>query len=415
MDIYLIIAVAGLLCCLVLGTYALTQDRGKTLNRLFFLMSLSLAGFIFSLNMCFSAESMEILLIRYKISSLFFSSYFALNLHFNIVFTRHRLKRWQTALLYLPVPVVILTTLTGRSLFANFTYTGYGWNFVPAYSSFHFYFFLAYVISYMILSIILMELYRRRTELNKGKQQAKIINTAYFITMILSAMCGFFFPLFNIYWLSQLGPNTYLIYYLAIFYSVFRLKFMNLTPSIMADEIIEHIGEMILLLGNDCRIIMGNSRSLELLKLHQEDLRNKSFFKIIRNRRGIKDKIRNYLKSNEKSMGIRVDYPANGNDILTDTYISRIYDKFNDLAGFLVISKENKGKPEIQKRYGITEREFDVIELLLSGLSNKLIGKQLDITVRTVESHCQHIYSKLGVKDRIELFTFAGEFNLLSK
>lgn len=415
MDGYLIIAAAGSLCCLVLGTYVLSQDYGKALNRLFFMMSLSLAGFIFISNLCYTAENIEILLARYKISSFFFGSYFALNLHFNIVFTRHRLNYWQTVLLYLPAPVVIITTLTDQSLFANFIHNGNGWDFVPAYNSFGFYFYLVYVTAYMLISIILMELYRRRTRLNKERLQAKLINSAYCITMTFGSLFAFFFPLFDIYQLSQLGPNTYLIYYFAIFYSVTRLKFLNLTPSIMADEIIENIGEMILLLKNDWQIAMGNRNSLEVLKIVPESLGKMSFYDIVRNNEIIHNRLNGYLEGDEKSIFIRITYTNNGNDVLTDTYISKIYDRFKDLTGFLVISRENKGKRQIQTAYKITDREFEVIELILSGLSNKEIGEQLGITERTVEAHCLHIYNKTGTRNRLELFKFANEFNLLPK
>lgn len=412
---YLIVAAAGSLCCLILGIRVLFQDYSKLLNRLFFLMSISLAGFIFISNICYTADSIEILLTRYKISSFFFGTYFALNLHFNIVFTRHRLKPWQTVLLYLPAPVVIITTLTDQSLFANFVYNENTWNFEPAYNSFGFYFYLVYVTAYMFASIVLMELYRRRTHLNKERLQAKIINSAYFITMTFGSLFAFFFPLFDIYWLSQLGPNTYLIYYFAIFYSVFKLGFLNLSPSIMADEIIENIGEMILLLKNDGRIVMGNGKSLEMLGYDREGLCGISFCDIIQEREAFRNRLDGYVQGDEKSVFIRITYTNNGNDVLTDTYISKIYDKFKDLTGFLVISRENKGKRQIQTAYKITDREFEVIEQVLAGLSNKEIGEQLGISERTVEAHCLHIYNKTGTGNRIELFKFANAFNLLPK
>ncbi len=60
-----------------------------------------------------------------------------------------------------------------------------------------------------------------------------------------------------------------------------------------------------------------------------------------------------------------------------------------------------------------TDREFEVVDLLLAGLSNRTIGEQLGISERTVETHCVNIYSKVGIKNRIELFRFANEFSLL--
>ncbi len=415
MDSFLFLAAVGSLCCVVLGIYILWQDHSNPLNRLFFLMSISLAGFVFGSNTCYTADTLDILIARYKISSIFCSACYAFILHFNIVFTKHKLKKWQTILLYIPAPVVILTTFFDNSLFSNFVRNGDVWNFVPAYTSLGLYFYLTYSIGYVLLSILVIEIFRRRTSLNKEKLQAKIIILAYFAPVIAGTIFAFILPLFNIYGLSQLGPNTFLLYIFAVFYSVFRLKFLGLAPSVMADDIIEHIGEMILLLDTDFNILMSNNKSIEMLGIDPENLKKKNIFDIIRNDRDAKEKISGFLKSKAKNIFIRINYKNEDEDIPADTYISRIYDKFRDHTGFLVVSRENKGKSQVQKAYKISDREFEVIELLLAGLQNKEIGEKLNISERTVEAHCMHIYSKIDIKDRIDLFKFANEFNLLPK
>jgi DNA-binding NarL/FixJ family response regulator len=49
-----------------------------------------------------------------------------------------------------------------------------------------------------------------------------------------------------------------------------------------------------------------------------------------------------------------------------------------------------------------SEREKDVIKLLLQGKSNKQIALELGISNRTVEFHLGNIYTKLGVASRTE-------------
>lgn len=49
-----------------------------------------------------------------------------------------------------------------------------------------------------------------------------------------------------------------------------------------------------------------------------------------------------------------------------------------------------------------SEREKDVVKLLLQGKSNKQIALELGISVRTVEFHLGNIYAKLGVTSRTE-------------
>jgi DNA-binding CsgD family transcriptional regulator len=55
-----------------------------------------------------------------------------------------------------------------------------------------------------------------------------------------------------------------------------------------------------------------------------------------------------------------------------------------------------------------SEREEEVIKLLLQGKSNKEIASALDIAESTVESHLTRIYVKLGVRSRIEAILRLG-------
>jgi len=49
----------------------------------------------------------------------------------------------------------------------------------------------------------------------------------------------------------------------------------------------------------------------------------------------------------------------------------------------------------------LTRREYEVLVLLVEGLTNKEIGVKLFISPRTVEAHLRHIYEKLHVKARV--------------
>lgn len=57
----------------------------------------------------------------------------------------------------------------------------------------------------------------------------------------------------------------------------------------------------------------------------------------------------------------------------------------------------------------LTPREQEVIELVLTGKSNKEIASALFISERTVEFHLQNIYTKFQVKSRIELVLKLGD------
>lgn len=57
----------------------------------------------------------------------------------------------------------------------------------------------------------------------------------------------------------------------------------------------------------------------------------------------------------------------------------------------------------------LTEREHDVLRLVVEGLPNKLIADQLDISVRTVEVHRSRVFEKMSVKSAVELANLLRE------
>ena len=65
---------------------------------------------------------------------------------------------------------------------------------------------------------------------------------------------------------------------------------------------------------------------------------------------------------------------------------------------------------ELQTRLSeLTDRERDVLRLVIEGLPNKLIADQLDISVRTVEVHRSRVFDKMNVKSAVELANLLRE------
>lgn len=56
-----------------------------------------------------------------------------------------------------------------------------------------------------------------------------------------------------------------------------------------------------------------------------------------------------------------------------------------------------------QERFGLTDREIDVLELLVAGANNKEIARELALSLATVKTHIRHIFDKAGVSSRTAL------------
>ena len=60
----------------------------------------------------------------------------------------------------------------------------------------------------------------------------------------------------------------------------------------------------------------------------------------------------------------------------------------------------------------LTERELEVLRLLATGTPNRVIAKQLVVTLDTVKRHLSHLFSKLEVTNRTQAVARARELGL---
>ena len=81
--------------------------------------------------------------------------------------------------------------------------------------------------------------------------------------------------------------------------------------------------------------------------------------------------------------------------------VDRVEQALAQSAAYLQSHKINGRLQERQAE--LTERERDVMALVVAGLPNKLIADRLDISIRTVEVHRSRVFEKMEVKSAVEL------------
>ena len=68
--------------------------------------------------------------------------------------------------------------------------------------------------------------------------------------------------------------------------------------------------------------------------------------------------------------------------------------------------------PELE---ALTARELDVLRLMAGGLTNDEIAERLVLGIGTVKTHVNHIFFKLGVRNRVEAVIFAFDRGLAAR
>lgn len=89
---------------------------------------------------------------------------------------------------------------------------------------------------------------------------------------------------------------------------------------------------------------------------------------------------------------------SQGESVLHPTIARKVLDRFLPSSGK---GMENKGSG------GLSEREMELLRLMVRGLSNKEIASSLGVSIRTVQGHLRQIFKKLGVGSRTEAVVYA--------
>lgn len=75
------------------------------------------------------------------------------------------------------------------------------------------------------------------------------------------------------------------------------------------------------------------------------------------------------------------------------------------------LMKNNRQRPGLG--FDLTEREHEILALLVKGSSNREISDQLSISLATVKFHLTSIFNKLGAKNRVEAAIIALEHDMV--
>ncbi len=112
-------------------------------------------------------------------------------------------------------------------------------------------------------------------------------------------------------------------------------------------------------------------------------------------------------------------------DLTTEVYLGIVALIFSGLGIWMGRNLTNR-KPEVDpveaidtdlinfKSYGLSHREYEVLQFMALGLTNQEIADKLFISLPTVKSHSSKLFTKLNVKRRTQAVMKGKELNLLS-
>jgi two-component system, NarL family, response regulator LiaR len=110
-------------------------------------------------------------------------------------------------------------------------------------------------------------------------------------------------------------------------------------------------------------------------------------------------------------------------DLPTELYIGTVALLFTFLGAWIgwnltrrrriVLDPNFVVNEEILEQTGISKREYEVLELIAQGLSNKEISEKLFVSTNTIKTHSSNLFRRLNARRRTEAVKRAKELRLL--
>lgn len=397
--------------CFILGFHVLYRDSSSRINRLFFINSMLLnavIAFTVFIQLSADAETAGFLQRMYNIVLIIF---LLESLYFNLVFTGRSLNRVSKVILTTATSVVFIIFIFRGDKLLHLTKENGLWVYELLNSRFWFLLYSPLLFLIVLLMISTLYSYSRGASSNKEKKQAGVM-LAFILT---SCLAGFIvlmiLPLFDGFRIPLLTPYFFAVYLYGVFYAMTEYMFMVFNIKDIAQDVLSYIQDAVIILAPDKKIIEMNNSASIILGAGAAGLKGALFTDIVHERDAL-DAALESVRYSRASLKQRITYRVNPEAVVTDSDVTAVYDRFGDLSAFLVISRENRGVNHFRNYFKLTAREMDIILNTISGVTNVEMAKKLDITKRTVETHQNNIYNKLGINNKIELLNITSDFGI---
>ena len=306
-------------------------------------------------------------------------------------------------LLSLPALFFAVKNFDGTVTFSDFYRMDGNWVFVPAEGTVWNALWILYFTLAFGAGILYLIGWYRRSDLTREKKQIKLLIISSLTAMCLTVADYLLHNRFLAFRTVSLTPILLAPWGVGYILAIKRYQLLNITPEMVTRRILESIDEQVILVNPEGRPVYMNGKALRFFEKPFRKMESHRFDRF-------------FLQDDEDSM-----LPALTGDgsvkkkVLLKTLgqegippvlafeINKVYDRFGDLLGFLLIGKEDRSVEIFVRQFQLTAREADVVAGIVGGLKTRTIAEQLNIAERTVKTHIGNVYRKLGVSTRVDL------------
>lgn len=117
------------------------------------------------------------------------------------------------------------------------------------------------------------------------------------------------------------------------------------------------------------------------------------------------------LKDSDLSHVVQaIERVANGESFFPSDLMARVMNRFHQL---IMQHNSVEQKFYLNLDQGLTKREYEVLQCIVNGMSNKECAQYLFISEKTVKNHVTNLLRKLGAEDRTQAAVYAVQHGIV--
>lgn len=265
-NIFSIAASFAFIIYLMLGIRTFQYDPKQELNQVFLVLCACLAIWSFGFIFIYSAPNAQACWSWYHLSLFGWVPVPSLFLHFSLVLSQKNKAfraKWLHLALYVPPIAFIVKGLTGVLVAKDFIHTNFGMIEVQAVNSLWFNLYNLYYFSATLLAFAILWRWILKTRNRREKRQGKVVLYSCLVGLMMVLMTNTILPAFDSYFVPAIAPISLLVWAAGFWYAISKLKFMALTPSLVANEIVSRIMDFFVLTDHRGNVVKVNQPLLD--------------------------------------------------------------------------------------------------------------------------------------------------------
>jgi PAS domain S-box-containing protein len=339
--------------CSFLGIYTLRLDPKSKVNRLFFGLTILLAIWAFAYTFVYPAPDKETAWFWIRFAAVSVCFWPAIHLHFFIeLVLRKKFPKINRILPVVYLPAVLLLIeyiIAGTVSIKDIFLCKSGWMEILYTESIWFWVMMVYMYLYLIIILFILLWWKAKSGKMIVKRQANIIIAGMIATVLSGIIVEMVLPMLNIFVVPAIAPAFFILWAVALWYTIIKLRFMKITPEIAVDEIISRINEFLFFVDPEETIINANLLVYENLGYEPDEISEIRFSQLFVEKQLIKNELDITRKNQKTQRSIEVNLITKDSKLIPARLSgSAIWKRGGDLLGMVFVGEDLRPKKQMQ-------------------------------------------------------------------